>query len=636
MLVHALAFVLAGIAQQPPPQTPPPAKPEPVRIDEEVIVRSTRSDKRVQDEALRVEVLGREEIEEKLLMTPGDIAMLLSETTGLRVQVTSPGLGAASLRIQGLRGRYTQLLSDGLPLYGGQSGSIGLLQIPPMDLGQVEVIKGVASSLFGSSALGGVVNLISRRPAAEHERELLLNQTSLGGTDAVWWSSGPIAPKWSYSLIANADRQIKQDRDKDGWADLAGFNRLSIRPRLVWDNAAGRSVLFTAGTMLEDRKGGSGFIEALDSRRSDAGVVSRWLVGSSVVGARGSFMRQGHRHQFGDVIERDTHRTGFGEISLTRSAGRHTFVVGSSIQGDAYRAAELPRFDYTYWAPSIFAQDDVAVSTRVSLSASARIDRHSEYGFIASPRVSVLLKPAEGWAIRLSGGGGYFAPTPLTEETEAVGLTRLRVFSATGVERAQSYSADLSRTLGRAELNVTVFGSRVNGALAMRPAGPAQYDLAPLPAPTNTAGAESLVRLRLGDVTIVGSYTYVHSTEPDAITGLREEVALTPAHSSGLTAMWEKEDVGRVGVEWYFTGTQRLEDNPFRSRSAAYPYFGALAERKLGRARLFVNAENLSNQRQTKYDSLVRPVRRFDGRWTVDAWAPLDGFVVNAGFRISF
>src|SRR5690242_11037593 len=106
MLLHAFAMVLAGFAQQvPPPPAKPTPPPEPPRVIEEVVVTATRSEKRVQDEALRVEVLGREEIEEKLLMTPGDIAMLLSETTGLRVQVTSPGLGAASLRIQGLRGR---------------------------------------------------------------------------------------------------------------------------------------------------------------------------------------------------------------------------------------------------------------------------------------------------------------------------------------------------------------------------------------------------------------------------------------------------------------------------------------------------------------------------------------------------
>src|SRR3546814_7234508 len=72
------------------------------------------------DEPIRVEVLDREEIEEKLMMTPGNIAMMVSETPGVRTQITSPSLGAASIRMQGLKGRYTQLLADGLPLYGGQ------------------------------------------------------------------------------------------------------------------------------------------------------------------------------------------------------------------------------------------------------------------------------------------------------------------------------------------------------------------------------------------------------------------------------------------------------------------------------------------------------------------------------------
>lgn len=126
--------------------------PQPRAIESEaIVVRSTRSERRIEDEPVRVEVIGREEIEEKMLMTPGDISMMLNETSGLRVQTTSPSLGGANVRIQGLRGRYTQILSDGLPLYGGQSGALSMLQIPPMDLGQVEVIKGVASALYGSS-----------------------------------------------------------------------------------------------------------------------------------------------------------------------------------------------------------------------------------------------------------------------------------------------------------------------------------------------------------------------------------------------------------------------------------------------------------------------------------------------------
>ena len=109
---------------------------------EEIIVQATRSRRRVQDEPIRVEVITREELEEKALMRPGNVAMLISETGGVRVQVTSPALGAANIRVQGMDGRYTQLLADGLPLYGGQSSSLGLLQAPQTDLGRVEVIKG--------------------------------------------------------------------------------------------------------------------------------------------------------------------------------------------------------------------------------------------------------------------------------------------------------------------------------------------------------------------------------------------------------------------------------------------------------------------------------------------------------------
>src|SRR5688572_18532750 len=167
-------------------------------LEQAITVTATRSEQRIEDTHIRIEVLQQEEIEEKALMTPGDIAMQLNETSGLRVQVTSPSLGAANVRVQGLSVRYTQLLADGLPLYGGQTGTIGLLQIPPLDLGQVEIIKGVASALYGSSALGGVINLISRRPE-QAERELLVNRTSRNGTDAVVWLADSLKNNWRYT-----------------------------------------------------------------------------------------------------------------------------------------------------------------------------------------------------------------------------------------------------------------------------------------------------------------------------------------------------------------------------------------------------------------------------------------------------
>jgi outer membrane receptor for ferrienterochelin and colicins len=611
-----------------------------------VVVAATRTERRIEDVPLRVEVIDREEVEEKMLMTPGDISMLLNETGGLRVQTTSPSLGGANVRVQGLRGRYTLLLSDGLPLYGGQTGTLGLLQIPPMDLGRVEVIKGVASALYGSSALGGVVNLVTRRPREEPERELLLNQTTRSGTDGVLWLSEQLSDRWGYTVLGSAHRQERVDVDGDGWTDLPGYRRAIVRPRLFWTGEHGWNGLVTVGTTLEDRRGGTldnhaapdgaPYAEVLDTRRFDAGGITRFPFGSSVVSARGSATVQRHRHRFGDVRERDRHETYFGELALTTARGSHTGVVGVALQRESYRAEDVPRFDYFYTIPAAFAQYDAELVRWLALSASGRLDAHSEYGAFFNPRLSALVRSPGGWTARLSAGTGAFAPTPFTEETEVTGLTPLRAFAGLRAERARSASLDLGGTLGPLEVNGTLFGSRIDNALVVRGASgsPSQLVLANATQPTRTAGADVLLRYRVSDVTVTASYTYVRSTE-DAPTGTeRREVPLTPRHAAGLVSVWEQEGKGRIGLEVYYTGRQPLDENPYRAESRAYVIFGAIAERRIGPARVFVNLENLGDVRLTKHHPLVRPTRGAGGRWTTDAWAPLEGRVINGGVRL--
>jgi outer membrane receptor for ferrienterochelin and colicins len=610
---------------------------------EGVVVLSTRTGRRIEDEPLRVEVLAREEIEEKMLMTPGDIAMMLNETSGLRVQTTSPSLGGANVRIQGLRGRYTQILSDGLPLYGGQSGSLGMLQIPPMDLAQVEVIKGVASALYGASALGGVVNLISRRP--DDERELLLNRTTRGGTDAVLWSAGELGERWGYTLLGGGHHQTRHDVSDDGWADLPGYRRAVVRPRVFWNDGEGRSLFATVGTTLEDRQGGTlpgattpaglRHPEELETRRLDAGLVGRVLVADDrLLSVRASAMGQRHAHLFGDVRERDLHTTAFGELALTGTDRGHTWVVGAALQREGYGARDVPRFDYAHTIPSLFVQDEVSPAEWVTLSASGRLDAHSEYGAFLNPRLSVLLRPAGEWSARASLGTGYFAPTPFTEETEAFGLTRLEPLPGLQAERARSASLDVGRALGHLELNGTLFGSLIRDPLMLRAAGPGRVELFNADGPTRTYGTELLARFHEEPFHLTATYTYTRSTEQDPGTGLRREVPLTPRHAAGLVGMWEAEDEGRVGVELYFTGRQALEANPYRAESRPYLVAGFLAERRIGRARLFLNAENLLDARQTRHDPLLLPARSPEGRWTTDAWAPLEGRTFNAGVRL--
>jgi iron complex outermembrane receptor protein len=612
-----------------------------------VIVSATRSGRRIEDEPLRVEVLEQEEVEEKLLMTPGDITMMLNESAGLRVQTTSPSLGGAAVRVQGLRGRYTQILADGLPLYGGQTGGLGLLQIPPMDLGGVEIIKGVASALYGGSALGGVINLISRRPEDDPARELLLNQTTLGGTDAVGFASGQVDEQLGYTLLAGAHRQSQVDRDDDGWADLPGYERLVLRPRMFWSGAGGQSFMLTAGTTIEGREGGTiddatvadggTFPEELRTNRYDGGLVGGFLIGgSTILSFRGAAAMQRHRHTFGGVRERDRHLTWMGETSVTIPQGMSLWVIGAAVQQERYAGDDVTNFDYRFTTPAVFAQNTMTLSPVVSLTASARVDRHSEYGTQIAPRLSALVRVGPTWTVRASAGGGYFAPSPFTEETEVIGLVPLEPIEGLHEERARTGSIDLGGMVGVIEMNATVFGSVVDDPVALRAVagGADRVELVNLGEPTRTTGAELLMRWKPEPFHVTGSYTFVRSTEQDPEGGARRDAPLTPRHQAGIVTMWEQEERARAGVEIYYTGTQPLPDNPYRSESRPYVHIGVLAERRFGRARVFINAENLLGYRQTRYDPLVLPARGLGGRWTTDVWGPLEGRVANFGVRL--
>ena len=617
--------------------------PVPTVEEEVIVVASTRTGRRLEDQPTRVEVLGREEIEEKMLMTPGDIVMMLNEMGGLRVQATSPSIGAASVRVQGMAGRYTRFLSDGLPLFGQQVGGLGLLQIPPMDLGQVEVIKGTASALYGAGAMGGVVNLLSRRPKPEPVREVLLNRSMLGATDGVLFVSSKLRGGWSASLLGGGHGQTRNDVDGDGWADLAGYRRGIVRPRFFWDGGEGRTAFVTAGLTYENRTGGTvagatlpgtnrSYAEALDTRRYDLGATGQTLwQGRYVVTARGALAWQRHKHVFGATRERDAHDTAFAELAVRGASGRHTWVAGAAYERDDYTPRDVPRFAYTYSVPGLFVQDDVDLAPWLSVSASGRVDQHSQYGTFVSPRLAALVR-ASGWTSRLAVGQGFFAATPLTEETEAAGLSALQVLRPLQAERGRSASLDLTRAIGPGTYTVTAFASRVTDPIAVERDG--RYVIFNRDKASTNVGMEALATVRGGPFVATSTYTYVRSREATARG--TEDAELTPRHSAGLVGMWEPEGVGRIGLEVYYTGRQRLDVNPYRETSKPYLIVGLLAERRVGAVRVFLNAENLTDVRQTRHDPLLRSRPGADGRWTVDAWAPLDGRAFNGGIRVGF
>ncbi len=616
---------------------------------ERIQVSASRLGRIVAESATRTEIINGEEVQEKALMRPGNISMLVAETGGVRVQTTSPSLGSANIRLQGLYGRYTQLLSDGLPLYGGQTASIGLLQIPPTDLANVEIIKGSASSLYGGSALGGVINLISRTPSDEFEGEVLFNATSKNGQDITSYFAAPLSEQWSASVTAGVHHQEQQDLDDDGWVDMAGYERATVRPRFYWQGEEGENLYITFGVMREDREAGSLdeqtlpdgsiFKQNQDTDRHDFGFVyDQSLTDEINLNVKGSAMSQQHDHQYGSVFENDKHQSYLIESSISGYSDKTAWLLGTAFQQEKFESETFQEFNYSYQVPGLFSQIDYEASELTSISFSARTDWHSEYGTQVSPRVSVLYSP-DNWIIRGAYGKGFFAPSPFVEDIEDAGLSRLLPLEDIKEERASTASLDVSYLAGNLETSVTLFASDVDNVTELQEVNGSpepRVRLVNSAGVSEIRGSELLLRYRWHDIKFTGSYLYTDATKPSQNNFAREQIALTPKHSAGLVVMWEEHGSHLVGFEAYYTGTQRLENNPYRDQSDAYWHLGLLGQITLGNISYFINAENLLNVRQSKEESLLLPQQSTSGRWTTDIWSRNDGFTVNAGIRFKF
>ena len=224
-------------------------------LNEVSIVASTRSNQKIENSPLKVEILGKEEMDEENSIKPGNISSLLGDMSGVQLQQTSAVTGNTNVRIQGLDGRYTQILRDGMPLYEGFSGDFGILSIPPLDLKQIELIKGSASTLYGGGAIGGLVNIISKTPTTSQQGILTLNRTTIAETNLNTFLSKKYK-SFGYTFYGGFTNQQAQDVNNDGLSDVAQLKNAVIHPRLFFYPT--KNITITAGytATFENRLGG--------------------------------------------------------------------------------------------------------------------------------------------------------------------------------------------------------------------------------------------------------------------------------------------------------------------------------------------------------------------------------------------
>jgi len=626
----------------------------------DVVVSSSRINGRIKDLPTRVEVLGTEDMEEETSMHPSNVAMLLSEASGIQTQQTSASSGNVQIRILGLDGKYTQLLKDGFPMYGGFSNGLSVMQIPPLDLAQVELIKGSSSSLYGGDAIAGIIDFISKKPGMRPEWNVLANQTMRGGTDLGSFYRAR-NKRWGLTLLNTFSNQIPVDIHNDGFTVLPKLTAFTVNPKLFWYPTDSATLSLALNTTVDHRVGGD--LAAVkdgptaahpytEDNKSDREYYQleyvQHLGGGRLLTVRNSTSLFNRSIGIMDYRFSGRQWSTFSEASYLlpwgghkmEEGGGHKTVAGVNVSTDRFsedrRTDSLIR-NYHFFTEGVFVQDDWVLGRRWVLETGIRDDYQNQYGNFLLPRVSVLYKLSPEWSLRAGGGLGYKSPTIFDAQTEETAYKHvLPIGGAVRAERSAGVNADViyTGTIGedlRATVDQAFFYTRLDhplvlDSLAAGGTGPRYAYFANATRQYTTRGFETSVRLRQDDWSLFAGYTYV-----DARTGVAAlpHIALTPGSKLVFDLAREKDGDYRVAVEAFYTGEQYLYDG---SRTRDYWVTGLLLEKVIHRVTLVLNFEDLADTRQTRFGPVVMPPVT-DPSFR-EIYAPLEGFMANLAVKL--
>jgi len=613
----------------------------------EVTIQTTRTNQNIKDIPTRIEALPQEELDEKGTLRPGDIKMLLGETTGIQVQQTSAVSSAASFRIEGLDSRYTQLLKDGMPLYEGFSGGLSLLQVSPLDLKQVEFIKGSASTLYGGGAIAGLINLISKIPVTKPELSFLLDANSAKGADA----SGYYSQKWAHvgtTLFGSYNYNGAYAPGGTIFTAIPKTNRFTLNPKIYFYISKKDCAWVGLNGTYENRFGGD--MQVVDGEADnlhqyfERDVTYRFSSQLSYTHKIDTSSEVNFKNTVG-YYDRDLAEPGYdfhgrqtssySEVNYVYHHQKVNWVVGSDLVTDELNVPyPLNYFGYHYTTLGGFVQNTYKAASWFSLETGIRLDYNTpapvnkSNGVFVLPRINGLFKIGGHLTSRLGGGLGYKMPTLFSDQTEEQEYRDIQPVVIANLKAEQSYglNGDINYqdAIGDAVVNINqlFFYTRVDHPLLLL-----NNIYANSPGNLQSSGAETNLKLFIDNLGIYLGYTYTDTKLQASNITLVEP--LTPKNRLSADVTYEVENDFRVGIEGFYNSWQLLSDG---TTGRGFWTFGLLAQKSWKHFDLFINAENLTDQRQTRWGSIYSgtiadPVFK-------DIYAPLEGVVINAGIRI--
>lgn len=616
----------------------------------QVTISSTRTENRIDNTPIRVEVLGLDEVNEEIGIKPGNISKLLGETSGIQVQQTSFSSGNVTFRIQGLPGQYTQLLKDGFPLYSGFSSGLSLLQIPPLDLQQVEIVKGPSSTLYGGDAIAGIVDLVSKTPQSKHELSFLINQTQKGESDFSGYYSSR-KNNIGMTLLADYNFQKPIDVNHDGFTDIPKFNQMNFEPKLFF--YFNDSINLTAGISYsyDNREGGDliaiqnspdslhSYINKNKSTRiSSIFDLTKTFASDNVLNFKNSTNSFNLNLQIPSTNFSGKQFSTYSELSYLIKNKNNRLVLGLNLNTDNFKQesfSSTTNLDYYNYSLGAFVLDDWNILNNLTLQSGFRTDYQNKYNTFLLPQVFLLYKFEKDFYLRFGGGLGYKIPTVFTDEAEERAyLNVLPIPDNAKAEKSFGSSVDFNyHALLWDEVNFSFdqafYFSRVTNPLMANEDSLASGKLFYYNSSSSldAKGFDTNLHFTLDDFEFFMDYTF---TDAELISSNGHSyLELTPKHKLNITATLEDEDNWRTGLEAFYTGRQYLASG---SESPDYWTIGLMVEKYFDHFSIIANVENLFDVRQTKFENIVIPP--YTNPTFKQIYAPLDGVVANAAIKI--
>jgi len=613
---------------------------------EAVTISTTRSTRTIQNIPTRLEFIGGEELEEKAIMNAPNISMVLRESTGIQIQQTSLSSGNRSIRIQGLDGRYTQLLKDGFPLYGGFSGGLSIMQIPPLDLAQFEIIKGSSSTLYGGGAIAGLVNMVSKRPDEEPEVNILLSQTHTGGsTGNVFYSKRK--EKIGFTLYGAAHYNSTYNPDDDNFTNIPLTQSFSLNPKIFYYPNDNSTIWLGVNATTDAREGGDinvvkngkdtehQYFENNNSNRiSTQFAYEAKLSNNQSIELKNSVGYFSRKINLPDYIFDGDEINSFTEFNYAKNGKSSDWILGANLYTNSFREnTDISPRDMKQTTIGAFVNNTTDLSDKVIIESGFRTDYSKDWGVFPLPRVSFLWKANNKFSTRLGGGLGYKIPDIFTEEAatlnfrfvEPINLDNLNAEKSFGINLDFNYRTAITDHLFFS-INQLFYNTEISDALLLESSSPTNFVFSNAGENIQSLGSETNIKLSYNDFRWFINYAYINAT----LNYLPEnpQKPLTPKHNAGTVLMYENEN-WRIGYEVYYTGKQNLSTG---SQSTDFTTMGLLVQKHFEWGSPYINFENFTDVRQNRYTPEV--LGTVQNPIFPEIYAPTDGFVFTVGINI--